>query len=214
MGKVRVLLADDQTVIRDALSTYFLNDDRIEVVAVAENGHDALQKTEQFSPDVVLTDLNMPVLSGQELSVRLRQLYPSVKVIVLTMINEDRHVKKALSTGVDGYVLKNSEKSELRAAILQVMSGECYFSPQISHKIMNNLASRIKKEHVVVEMPLSLREQEILRLIVQEYSNSEIANELLISTKTVDAHKRNLMEKTGSKNLIGLAIYAVEKGLV
>ncbi|WP_268123529.1 response regulator [Roseivirga pacifica] len=214
IAKIRVLIVDDHTMIRDALRNYFVNDDRIEVVNQAKNGKEALEKVAELDLDLVLTDISMPVMDGHDLAQALKADYPSLKVIVLSMINESKQIKRMLATGVDGYVLKNCDKEELAAGIKQVMEGESYYSPNVVHKIMEGLSKRNGTERSVIEMPLSSREKEVLKLVMKEYSNSEIANELFISVRTVEAHKRNLLEKTGSKNLVGLAIYAVEKGLI
>lgn len=213
-NKVRTLIVDDHTMIRIALRNYFVNDDRIEILAEAVDGKDALDKVAELDLDLVLTDISMPVIDGHELSQRLKADYPNLKIMALSMINESHQIKRMLETGIDGYVLKNCDKEELKAGILQVMTGESYFSPNVVHKIMEGLSKRKGSEKTVLEMPLSSREKDVLKLIMKEYSNSEIANELCISIRTVDAHKRNLLEKTGSKNLVGLVIYAVEKGLV
>lgn len=212
--RVKVLIVDDHTMIRDALKNYFIGDDTIDIIAEAINGKDALDKITEHQPQLVLTDISMPVLDGQQLVERVKAEHDGLKIIALTMINEIQQIKKMLALGVDGYVLKNCDKAELKAGVIQVMNGETYYSPNVMHKIMEGLSKRNNHERTVVEMPLSMREKEVLKLILKEYTNSEIANELFISVRTVDAHKRNLLEKTGSKNLVGLVIYAMEKGLV
>jgi len=211
---IKVLIVDDHTMIRDAMRNYFIDDDEIEIVEEAVNGKDALDKIKELTLDLVLTDISMPVIDGHELVKQVKEDYEDLKIMALTMINETQQIKQMLALGVDGYVLKNCDRAELKAGIMQVMKGESYYSPHVMHKVMEGLANRTNNDRTVVEMPLSSREKEVLQLILKEYSNSEIANELFISVRTVDAHKRNLLEKTGSKNLVGLVIYAVEKGLV
>lgn len=211
---IKVLIVDDHTMIRDALKNYFIGDDQVEIIAEAVNGKDALDKIAEVQPELVLTDISMPVLDGQQLVEKVKAEYREVKIMALTMINESQQIKKMLASGVDGYVLKNCDRAELKAGILQVMQGETYYSPHVMHKIMDGIAKRSSQERVAIEMPLSSREKEVLKLILEEYTNHEIAEELFISVRTVDAHKRNLLEKTGSKNLVGLVIYAMEKGLV
>lgn len=213
-SKVNVLIVDDHTMIRDALRNYFTNDDTVVIVAEAINGKDALDKIEALRPDLVLSDISMPVMDGHQLVKTVKEKYPEIKIITLTMINETQEIKKMLSMGVDGYVLKNCDKSELKSGILEVIQGNYYYSPNVMLKVMEGLSKRSTKRTTVVEMPLSSREKEVLHLILKERSNAEIANELFISVRTVDTHKRNLLEKTGSKNLVGLVIYAVEKGLI
>jgi DNA-binding NarL/FixJ family response regulator len=212
--KVRILIVDDHTMIRVAIKNYFVNDDQIEIVEEAVNGEEALARLVDTQIDLVLTDISMPVMDGYELVGKIKLKYPELKVVALSMINESQQVKKMLETGVHGYILKNCDKEELKAGIIQVMNGEDYFSNSVAHEIVEALAKRKGAEGALVEIPLSQREKEVLRLMMKEYSNGEIANELSISTRTVDAHRRNLMEKTGSKGVVGLVIYAIEKGLV
>ncbi|KYG75751.1 hypothetical protein AWW68_07905 [Roseivirga spongicola] len=212
--KVRILIVDDHTMIRVAIKNYFVNDDQIEIVEEAVNGEEALARLVDTQIDLVLTDISMPVMDGYELVGKIKLKYPELKVVALSMINESQQVKKMLETGVHGYILKNCDKEELKAGIIQVMNGEDYFSNSVAHEIVESLAKRKGAEGALVEIPLSQREKEVLRLMMKEYSNGEIANELSISTRTVDAHRRNLMEKTGSKGVVGLVIYAIEKGLV
>lgn len=212
--KVRILIVDDHTMIRVAIKNYFVNDDQIEIVEEAVNGEEALARLVDAQIDLVLTDISMPVMDGYELVGKIKLKYPELKVVALSMINESQQVKKMLETGVHGYILKNCDKEELKAGIIQVMNGEDYFSNSVAHEIVEALAKRKGVEGALVEIPLSQREKEVLRLMMKEYSNGEIANELSISTRTVDAHRRNLMEKTGSKGVVGLVIYAIEKGLV
>lgn len=212
--KVRILIVDDHTMIRVAIKNYFVNDDQIEIVEEAVNGEEALARLVDAQIDLVLTDISMPVMDGYELVGKIKLKYPELKVVALSMINESQQVKKMLETGVHGYILKNCDKEELKAGIIQVMNGEDYFSNSVAHEIVEALAKRKGAEGALVEIPLSQREKEVLRLMMKEYSNGEIANELSISTRTVDAHRRNLMEKTGSKGVVGLVIYAIEKGLV
>ena len=212
--KIRILIVDDHTMIRVAIKNYFVNDDRIEIVEEAVNGEEALARLVDTQINLVLTDISMPVMDGYELAGKIKLKYPELKVVALSMINESQQIKKILETGVDGYILKNCDKEELKAGIIQVMNGEDYFSNSVAHQIAEALAKRKGTEGSLLEIPLSQREKEVLKLMMKEYSNGEIANELSISTRTVDAHRRNLMEKTGSKGLVGLVIYAIEKELV
>uniref|UniRef100_UPI004048E5F4 response regulator transcription factor n=2 Tax=Roseivirga sp. TaxID=1964215 RepID=UPI004048E5F4 len=130
------------------------------------------------------------------------------------MLSETQHIKKMLNYGIQGYLLKSSGEEEIKKAILEVAQGETYYSKEVTTIIMNNLrGEKAKGSRMALEVPLTLREKEVLHLIVKEYSNQEIGDELFISVRTVDAHKRNLLEKTGAKNVAGLALYAIEKRL-
>lgn len=212
--RINVLIVDDHTIIRDALKGYFADDRDVEIIGEAKNGKDAIAKIEELSPDLVLTDISMPVMDGHELVKSIKANFPGIRVITLTMINETQEIKKMLSIGVDGYVLKNCDKSELKSGIEVVMEGQSYYSANVMHRIMQGLSGKNVRRNTAIEMPLSSREKEVLELVLKERTNSEIANELFISVRTVDTHKRNLLEKTGSKNLVGLVIYAVERGLL
>lgn len=207
-------MVDDHKMIRDGLKSYFDDDEELMVVGEAVNGQQALGKLEEMEIDVLLTDLIMPGMDGMELIKILKERNHPCKIIALTMQSEPRHIKRVLSCGVDGYLLKTSGEREVRKAIREVSNGSHYYSPEVTGIIMDALSSTTKKwDRVTHEVPLTSREKEVLNLIVKEFTNGEIAEELFISVRTVDAHKRNLMEKTGSKNVAGLVLYAIEKEL-
>ena len=153
-------------------------------------------------------------MDGQELVRQVKEQFPDQKIMVLTMINEREQIKSMLSLGVDGYVLKNCDQAELKSGILQIMAGNPYYSANVLQKITEGVVGSDYTSKTVIDMPLSSREKEVLKLILEEHSNSEIAGRLFISVRTVNAHKRNLLEKTGAKNMVGLVIYAIEKGLI
>ncbi|WP_420386135.1 response regulator [Roseivirga sp.] len=214
MSKIRLFLVDDHKMIRDALETYLADSEDFEVINQANHGEEALQKIRE-NPDfeVLLTDMVMPQMDGIELVKRLKQENYNFKVIVLTMMSEIQHIKKMLNYGVNGYVLKTASQAEIIQAIQKVNLGETYYSAQVTNAIMDHLRGDRSSSKVSMEVPLTKREKEVLHLIVKEYSNKEIAEKLFISVRTVEAHKRNLLEKTGHKNMAGLAIWAVEQRL-
>ena len=136
------------------------------------------------------------------------------KIATLTMLGETQHIKKMLNYGVSGYILKSADQPEILKALEEVYNGNTYYSPQVTSTIMDHLrGEKTKSNPMALEVPLTRREKEVLHLIIKEYSNQEIADELFISIRTVEAHKRNLLEKTGHKNMAGLAIWAVDKGI-
>lgn len=198
-------------MIIDGLKGYLDNPELFDVRGTAENGLDALEQLMSISVDVILTDIQMPYMDGIEFIKKIKLDKPDQKIIVLTMFNEAQYIKKMLQLGASGYVLKSASKSELTQAIDFVHTGGQYYSPEVTEVIMNKLRGNQPAVSMVTE--LTDREKEILYLILKQQSNQEIGDELFISSRTVEAHKRNLLEKTGSKNVAGLVIYAIDNHL-
>lgn len=209
-----LLLVDDHQIIRDGIRFYFENDTEFVIKDEAENGLDALDLLKENQYDIILTDINMPKMDGVEFIKSLRENYPDQKVLVLSMYNEAGYINKMIANGANGYVLKKSNKSELVDAIKKVLDGKDHYSDEVYQTIIGSIAGRKPKERLTIEADLSEREKEVLVLITNEYSNQEIADKLFISIRTVETHKRNLLEKTGCKNVAGLVMYAVERNLV
>ncbi len=209
-----ILVVDDHQIIRDGIRFYFENDQEFIIKDEAENGVQALDYLKEDTYDIVLTDINMPVMDGLELMKNIREIYPEQKVLVLSMYNEAAHINKMIAMGANGYILKKSNKVELVHAINQILGGENHFSDEVFQAIVQNIAGKRPKQRLTIETELSDREKEVLVLIANEYTNQEIADKLFISIRTVETHKRNLLEKTGCKNVAGLVMYAVERNLV
>ena len=212
MGTISLLLIEDHVMMREGLRSIFENDDNFIILGEANNGLEALHLLRKKSVDVVLTDINMPVMDGVEFMKKVRQEFPNQAVIALTMLGENQHIKLMLKAGANGYLLKNCGTRELKMAIEKVHNGEKYFANQVTEAIMQNLSGQISSS-VDYEIPLSKREHQVLHLIMKEFSNQEIADKLFISTRTVEAHKRNLLDKIGAKNIAGLVKYALDKRL-
>ncbi|OIQ30825.1 MAG: DNA-binding response regulator [Bacteroidetes bacterium MedPE-SWsnd-G2] len=214
MSRIKLFLVDDHKMIREGLKL-FLNDyEEIDIVGEAENGKECLDQLEETYPDIVITDLNMPVMDGLELTKALKLSHPEIKVMALTMMGESQHIKEMLAEGALGYLLKNCSEEELIMGIKNVYNGGTYYSPEVTNVIINNIRKvKPTTSKVASEMPLTEREKEVLHLILKENSNKEIAEILFISVRTVDAHKRNLLDKTGSKNVAGLVLYAIDRQL-
>lgn len=212
---MKILLVDDHKLIRDALRSYMDGDDEFEIVDEAGNGQEALILLKTIKVDVVMLDISMPVMDGIVCAQEISNLYPEIKVLALSMMNDNQFIKQMLAAGALGYILKNSGEEEIKKALRSVYAGETYYSAEVAETVMQNMMKGgIKRSNkLVVDLPLTSREEEVLHLIIKEYSNQEIADELFISPRTVDAHKRNLLEKTGSKNIAGLVLYAIEKNL-
>ena len=209
-----LLLVDDHQIIRDGIRFYFEEDKEFTIEDEAENGVQALELLKEKSYDIVLTDINMPEMDGVDLMKNIKEQYPDQKVLVLSMFNEAAYINKMIALGANGYILKKSTKNELVDAIKKILSGGDHYSDEVYKTIIGNIAGRKPKQRLTLETDLSEREKEILVLITNEYSNQEIADRLFISIRTVETHKRNLLEKTGCKNVAGLVMYAVERNLV
>lgn len=212
---MNILLVDDHRLIRDAIRSYMEDDDEYNVVGEAQHGQAAIRILEETSVHVVLMDINMPIMGGIECTKEIKKRWPEIKILALTMMSDNQHIKQMMGAGASGYVLKNCTEKELKKAINTVFEGDTYYSSEVTEVVMNNLMKNntTKTSKVVVDMPLTEREKEVLKLIIEEFSNNEIAEKLFISNRTVDAHKRNLLEKTGSKNIAGLVMYAINNQL-
>ena len=212
---MKILLVDDHKLIRDAIKTYFEGNKEFEVAGEAGNGQEALLLLKDLAVDVVMIDISMPVMDGITCAKKIKEEYPDIRILALTMMKDHQFIKQMLNAGALGYILKNSSEEEIKKALRSVYNGEPYYTPEVAESVMQNMIKGgPKRNHkLVVDIPLTEREKEVLHLIIKEYSNQEIADELFISPRTVDAHKRNLLEKTGSKNVAGLVLYAIEKNL-
>jgi len=212
---MKILLVDDHRLIRDAIRSYMEDDADYEVVGEASQGQEAIRTMEETEVDVVLMDINMPIMDGLECTKEIVKRWPHIKVLTLSMMSDNQHIKQMMGAGASGYVLKNCTEKELKKAIKTVYDGDTYYSAEVTEVVMVNLMKNnsTKTSNLVVDMPLTEREKEVLELIIKEHTNNEIADKLFISNRTVDAHKRNLLEKTGSKNIAGLVMYAINNQL-
>ena len=214
-NRVRIVLADDHTILREGLRALLSADPKFEIVAEAEDGRQAVRCVEKLGPDLLLMDLSMPRMSGIDAISEIKKRYPETKIIALTVHKTEEYLLTTLQAGVDGYVLKDATHDELVMAIHNVMAGKPYLSPGISEKIIEGyLEGKEGSLSLSSWQKLSQREREVLKLIAEGYKNKEIAEELCISLKTVEKHRANLMKKLDLHNAAGLTVYAVEKGLV
>ena len=218
MSPIKIIIADDHKIIRVGLRGLLEREKDIEVTGEAENADDVLKILTDHLADVVLMDIDLGDTDGITTTRKIKELYPSVHVLGLTMHEEPQYIIKMLEAGASGYLLKNAGREELLTAIHTVAKGDSYFSQKVSASLLEaitrqkELPAEAKKSEI--QSPLSDREIEVLRLIAQEFSNGEIADKLFISIRTVDTHRRNLLEKLQVKNTVGLVKYALEKGIV
>jgi len=213
--KVRIVLAEDHTILREGLRALLSSDSIFEIVGEAEDGREAVRCVERLSPDLLLMDLSMPRMSGMEAIREIKKRHPETRIIALTVHKTEEYLLTTLKAGADGYVLKDATHYELVLAIKHVMTGKSYLSPSVSEKvIVGYLEGREGVESVSAWKTLSQREREVLKLIAEGYKNKEIAKDLCISLKTVEKHRANLMKKLDLHNAAALTVYAMEKGLV
>jgi two-component system response regulator NreC len=212
---IRIVIADDHAVLRQSLRFMLESQPGLEVVGEAANGRDAIDLVEKLKPDVVLMDTIMPGLNGIEATRQIRRQQPKTKVLMLTGYLEDEHVAGALKAGASGYVIKNSELDELLLGIQAVNRGNPYFSSSIGDGDLTDYLWQLKSNSGRVGYDLlTAREREVLQLIAEGASNQKIAQELVISVKTVEAHRAHIMTKLHAKNRTDLIRYALRKGLV
>ncbi|HCA80637.1 MAG TPA: DNA-binding response regulator [Bacteroidetes bacterium] len=216
MDKIRVLLADDHTLIRSGIVTLLQSSKDIQIVGEAADGDEAIRKTGELLPDVVVIDLSMPKLSGIEATKILKRKYPDTHVLVLTMHENEEYVFQILKSGASGYVLKSAGKEELSAAIRAASKGEKFFSPRISQLMAEGYVRRVDHEsggERQQNVPLTRREREVLSLVVRGLTNQQIADQLYISPRTVDTHRTNIMQKLDIHDVANLVRYAMDHGI-
>ena len=213
MKKIKILIIDDHQLVLDGLKALIKGVPEFVLVAEANSGAEALEKTRSSHFDVVLTDIEMPGINGIETTRLLLQEHPNAKALALTMYNEKGIINKVIEAGASGYVLKNVNKSELIEAIKKVAFGQKYFSAEVVSTLLEKEAVNIvpSKEEASLDK-LTKREVEILKLIALGFSNREVGGKLFISPRTVDTHRTNLMVKLQVKNIAGLIRYAIQSG--
>ncbi len=207
---IRVLLADDHTIVRDGLRALLEAERDIQVVGDVADGRDAVRQTAQLCPDVVLVDIAMPELNGIEASRQIREVCPSAQVIILSMHSTAEHIFQALHAGARGYLLKESAGKEVIAAVRAVYAGRRYLSQKISSQALDDYARQ--REPGPLER-LSPREREILQLVVEGKSSAEIAALFSLSPKTIETYRSRMMDKLGVGDLPGLVKFAIQHGL-
>ena len=214
MDRIKILLADDHKIFREGVRSILEKEKDMEVVGEASNGAEVLKLIEQVKTDVLVLDIDIGTPNGIEITALINEKHPEIKILILSMMGLHDFVIKALEKGAIGFLLKNTGKDEVLTAIRSVSKGDSYFSREVSAILIEQLQKPASSRKKHTEIPISPRELEVLKLIAQEFSNAEIAEKLYISIRTVDTHRRNLLEKLGVKNTAGLVKFAIQKGLV
>lgn len=215
MKKIRILLADDHTVMRAGLRALLERQPNFEVVAETEDGLQAVELASQLVPDVAVIDIGMPNLNGIEATRRMLSKEPAISVVILSMHSDEAYVMRALQAGARGYLLKDSAVTDVIRAVESVLQGKSYFSPKISRILAEDYVRILKQKGAedTYEL-LTPREREILQLLAEGRSNKEVATRLEISVYTAETHRRRILQKLNLHNSAELVLYAVRKGII
>ena len=215
MSEITVAIADDHQLFRKGVILSMRSYTNIKFIMEAENGEDLLYKLQEIQPDVVLCDLKMPVKDGIDATKLITKNFPNIRVIILTMYEDERFVGHLMDCGAAGYLLKNTEPAEIKRAIMDVMRTGFYLNPFVNKVLIKKNYSKQKfNPSLTSEVVLSEREKEVLTLVCMEFTAAEIADKMSISARTVEAIKDRLMERFGVKNSVGLVFYAMKNSLI
>ena len=210
---IKVLLVEDHKILRDGLKAALSGNKEIKVIGECEDGNQVIEFLEKNEVDVILMDIKMPILGGIETTQQVNEKYPNIKILALSMYNEEAYIMKIFKAGASGYILKNTSISEMIEGIKKVYEGEIFYSLEVANimvsKYMNKTIKAKTKNTSITIDDLTKREKEIIKLISNEFTNQEIADKLFISARTVDTHRRNLLQKLGVKNTAGLVKFAM-----
>ena len=214
MNRIRVLLADDHTILRDGIRALLDDQADIEVIGEAEDGLSTVKMVGKLKPDVVIMDIAMPLLNGLEATRQIQRDYPQVKVLILTMHENEEYIRQVLAAGALGYVLKDAAAQDLLGAIRAVHRGEAVLSPAITRLVIEDYLRWGDIRPADTSNGLTPREREILQLIAEGYTNKEIAEILSLSVKTIQSHRSNLMSKLDLHDRGELIKYAIQKKII
>jgi len=213
MSKIRILIADDHTILRDGIRSLLEDVDDMTVVGEADDGHSVVQMTAQLEPDIVIMDIAMPLLNGLEATRQIKRDHPNTKILILTMHDNEEYIRQALAVGAMGYILKDAAARDLIGAIRTVYRGESVLSPAITRLVIEDYL-RWGELQPAKDDILSSREHEVLQLIAEGYTTKQIAEILTLSVKTVQAHRTNLMGKLDLHDRGELIKYAIQKKII
>ena len=204
--KAQIILADDHEIFREGMKSMLESTQKIKVMGEASTGLEVLDLLNKMKVDLVLLDINMPKMNGLETASIISKQYPEIKVLILSMFNDAKHIQEVMKSGATGYVLKDSSKKILLEGISAVLDGASYYVDEVKEILFNSL----KNDSIKSKVQLTTKEKQILKLICEEYSTYQIADELNISTHTVESHRKNLLAKTGAKTAVGLVRFALD----
>jgi two-component system response regulator NreC len=214
MQKIKVLIVDDHTLVRDGIRALLALVADIQIVGEAANGKEALEKVKKLAPDVVLMDLAMPIMGGLEATRRIRKRFPGTKVLALTQYEDREYIVPTIEAGARGFISKMAAFSELASAIQAVYQGGSFLSPMAAAAVVEEYQQKASKGEKDSYQHLTDREREMLKLVAEGYTAKEIADMLVISLRTVETHKTNLMNKLNIHNKADLIRFAIRKGII
>ncbi len=212
MSKLRIVLAEDHQTVREGIKLLINSQPDMEVISEAGDGVAAIKEVQRLTPDIIVMDISMPELNGLKATKKLKQICPGVKILTLTRHTDDAYLQQLIGAGASGYVLKQSAPTELIRAIRTIAEGNAYLDPALTNKVFGGYASRKMSLRGENKAAITDRESEVLRLIAWGYSNKEIAGQMDISVKTVEAHKANAMRKLDMRSRIDIVRYAILQG--
>jgi DNA-binding NarL/FixJ family response regulator len=215
MSKIKIAIADDYKIYRDGLKVGLSSDENLEVMMEADNGEDLMKALEITTPDVILMDLKMPIMDGMEATIAVRKKYPAIKVLVVTMYEDDKFIIHLMENGANGYLLKNTEPDEIIKSIYAVFENGYYFNDVVNKALLKKLVLKNNlKPSFNQNVELTERELEVLKLICAEKTAAEIAKEIFLSPRSVEGIRQRLIEKIGVRNTAGLVMFAVKNNMV
>ncbi len=211
---VNIIIADDQPIFRKGFSLLFKNQTSINVIGEASDGKELLHAVEKKNPHLIITDIRMPVMDGIEATKQIKKRFPGVEIIALFDLHEDHFVFEMLGAGAKGFLLKNTYKEEILMAVKIVNEKGTYYCNTITNQVLRRMSGTSNKSHTVFKKPrFSEKEVEVIKLICQEYSSKEIADKLEVNPRAVESTRERIQEKTGARNMIGIAVYAIRNGI-
>lgn len=213
MQKISVIIVDDHKLVTDCISLFLKSSPDMEVVGVAHSASEAISLLDSVVPDVMLIDISMPDMTGIEATARVKGKYPDIKVLILSMHSDYDNISEAIDAGADGYVPKDVASEELVDAIKAIYSGKNYFHTTISDEIVRNYSTK-RRSHSITLPQLTKRELEVLKLFTEGFNNSEIAEKLFLSVRTIESHKNHILQKTNMKNSVELIKFAIKNRII